>query len=426
MTGAHIHDTPRNQPGPKMRWFAEGELNCAWPPCSRPLPAGYYGRKKHVYHCSFRCAQLCLQARKKPIKCAFCGKRYKPFGTSRRARFCIKEHFALWRRRQTDQKKFGTFLGLVNKFLREIIPQYRAPGAERNLRCNLAHFFVYYRRGRKRSLETVSARTISGFLASLSKTRPKSCGPALADLRLFFDWLILTGRRKSLNPVKSKLHSQLTPKYLPHSYSEKELEQIDSLLEASGDPRLQLAVAIGLEAGLQIGEVCELRTSDVDQKKQTLRVPTSRRTGKKRVAFYHSRTKKALKSWLRRRPKVDHDYLLTADRGAPMRKHNLWLHLKKALVGEGRLDGFSLRRLVQTGAARLLPEMDSLSLMASFGWRSERLIERLRLLPSPDSKRAYAQAMDQIVDLKDQPAPHSESLEEHFNVSAQAEVRRRS
>jgi integrase len=69
------------------------------------------------------------------------------------------------------------------------------------------------------------------------------------------------------------------------------------------------AVAIGLEAGLQVGEACALRINDVDLESQSIRVRRSNRTGVERTAHFHVRTKKALEEWLRKRPNVDHDYL---------------------------------------------------------------------------------------------------------------------
>jgi integrase len=320
----------------------------------------------------------------------------------------------MWRRQQTDLKKFGRFSGLVNSFVEAVIPGHRSPGAERDLRCNLAHFFAYLRGRRMRSFERITPRVISSFFSALTKSRPKSAGKTLADLALFFDWLIVTGKRASRNPVQSKLHSQLATTHLPRPYSDLELRQINSLLAASGDFLLQLAVAIGLEAGLQISEVCELRLSDVDRKKQCLRVRISNRTRGERIALFHRKTRKALAAWLRERPKVEHDYLLTANGGVPMRKHVLRSRLVKALCGPGKLTEFAFRRLAQTAAARVAPEMDNLSLMANFGWRSQSPIDQLRRLPTSESKAAYDHAMEQISKHAPAPPSRSESLDEFF------------
>lgn len=414
MSKTTLNNTPRETPGWLMRWFTEGELKCSW--CGRPMPAGFYGRSKVRFLCSPMCI-VHFRCKDKPaIKCECCGQEFVPQTTSPGARFCCREHFDVWRRQQTDLKKFGRFAGLVRDFVQAVVPGHRTAGSVGNLRGNLAHFFVYLRGSRLRSLEKVTSRTISSFFSVLIRNRPKSAGKTLADLALFFDWLILTGRRKSPNPVQRKLHSQLAVKYLPHPYTNSELKLINRLLKGCGDLRLELAVAIGLEAGLHIAEVCDLHLSDVDEEKMSLRVRTSNRTGFERTALFHRQTKKALAAWLRERPDVEHDYLLTANSGVPMRKHLLRHRLNTALGGAGKLRRFSFRRLAQTAAARVTAEMDRLSMMANFGWRSQGPIDDLRRLPTRESKAAYDRAMEQIASQAPEPVLRSESLDEYFNT----------
>ena len=408
------NNVPRATPGPHRRWFNEGDLKCAWKPCSRPMPAGYYGATKAIYLCCTTCTQRYYAKKRAPLECKHCGKLFKPSCPTRRTRFCSREHYSLWRRRQTDEKKFGRFAGLAGEFIQACIPELRPRGSEGNLRCNLALFFVYLRKRRSRSLAKASPQFISKFFSDLLRTRPRSADKALRDLRLFFDWLIVTGRRSIGNPVLKKLHAQRRKESLPHPYSSADLEQLDSLLEAAGDSRLKLAVTIALEAGLQIEEVCELRLSDVDLREQRLRVRASSRTGLERSALFHTRTKRALEAWLKLRPHVDHDYLLTANRGAPMRKQRLRTYRLKALCGPGKLSQFSFRRLAQTAAARLAPEMDSLGMMANYGWRSERTVEGYRRLPSEELRSIYATAINQLADRPPQSEPKSESMEEYF------------
>lgn len=214
--------------------------------------------------------------------------------------------------------------------------------------------------------------------------------------------------------VNKKIHSQVQTHHLPRPYADEELKIIDSLLQATGDPRLELAVAIGLEAGLRIGELCELRVSDVELEKQRLRVRSSSRTGVQRFAYFHCRTKRALECWLGKRPDVSHDHLLTANSGIPLRKHLLRARLKDALCGDGKLTAFSFQRLGETAAARMCPEMDPLSAMANFGWRSERPFDRYRRLPSNESFSSYATAMESLTNQPEQSTLQSESLESYF------------
>jgi len=265
-----------------------------------------------------------------------------------------------------------------------------------------------------RSLAKVTPQTISAFFSALRKRRPKSGNQVIADIRLFFDWLILKERRTKDNPVLDKIYMQRQSRRLPTPYSEAELRQIDALVKATADPRLELAVAIGLESGLRIAELCELRVSDVDLKGQRLCVRKSNRTGLERHAFFHKRVMAALNAWLDKRPTVDHDYLLTADKGAPLRKGLLRARLRRSLCGPGKLPVFSFQRLRCTAAARVADAMDTLSLMANLGWRTPGPVDQLRRLPSKESKAAYDHAMDEISNQSPQPEPRSESLEEYF------------
>ncbi len=412
MTKTTVNNTPRAQPSAHMRWFSEGELLCAW--CGRPMPAGYYGKQKHTYLCSPMCIVHHQCRKKKPIRCEHCRKRFVPQVTGRGGRFCCRKHFAAWRRRETDQKKFGSFVDDVHAFIAAVIPEQRVPGSEGDLRCNLAHFTNYLRQRRIRSLAGITPKLISAFFRHLAKIRPRSAGKAMADLRLLFDWTILTGRRSGSNPVNPSLYRQREEKHLPRPLSIRELNQIDFLLEAQGDVRLRLAVALGLESGLQIGEICDLRIEDVHFENQSIRVQRSNRTGLERTALFHVRTKKALEDWLAIRPDVNHCFLLTGHKGIPMRKHVLRSRLIKALRGPGKLKGFSFRRLAQTAAARLAGEMDTMAMMDHFGWQSPGPVEQIRRLPNKAAIAVYVEAMAHIEDDGQALPPRTETLDSFF------------
>jgi integrase len=234
------------------------------------------------------------------------------------------------------------------------------------------------------------------------------------DVRLFLDWAILTGRRKSKNPVESRILSPRRERNLPKPLSVRELREVDSLLEVRGDLRLKLAVAIGLEAGLQVGEVCDLQIDDIDLENQSIRVRRSNRTGVERTALFHVRTRKALEEWFAIRPHVDHGYLLTGNKGIPMRKHVLRSLVIRALCGPGKLKDFSFRRLAQTAAARLAGTMDTMGMMNYFGWQSPGPVEQIRRLPNKAAIAAYAEAMVQIADEPPELPSCQESLESFF------------
>jgi integrase len=328
--------------------------------------------------------------------------------------FCSMQHFNAWRRKQTDEKKVGRFAPLLASFMADCVPRFLAFTSFNNVRCNLAAFFYFLRRRRIRSLNSVDPRVITNFLADLQKTRKKSAGRVVGDIRLFFDWLTMTGRRKAANPVIPKFHTAVTVTRLPRPYEPREMELIRSLVEESGDLVLQLAIAIGEESGLRISEVCNLRMSDFDLEKQEffVRLPTKTRT--ERLAPFHNRTKGALLAWLNKRPVVDHDFLLTGTGDIPLRKHTLRSRLNRLLNGPGKLSNFSFHRLRHTAASRVYPSMDSSGIMRTFGWTSEKVMQGYARIPTQALRDSYTTAMDQAARKDAEQDPQTTSIAAYF------------
>jgi integrase len=413
-----INNTPRSNPSSRLRLYRGGELTCAGPGCRRPMPAGYFGHKKKIYLCSSQCWNEYYIARRKPVRCTYCKQAFQKRHTQRSRPFCSEEHFYAWRRQQKDEKKVGAFAPMLQDFMADCVPRFLAPSSFNDVRCNLAAFFHFLRRKRIRSLESVNPRVISSFLADLRKTRKKSAGRVVGNIRLFFDWLIINGKRKTANPVIPRFHTQTQVTRLPRPYEAKELRLIRSLIEESGDLRLQLAIAIGGESGLRISEVCNLRLSDVDLEKQQLFVRLPNKMNTERYAPFHTRTKNALAAWLEERPEVDHDFLLTGTDDIPLRKHTLRLRLNRLLCGPGKLDRFSFHRLRHTAASKVYPSMDPLGMMKTFGWKSEKVMAGYtRLLPET-LRESYIRAMDQVERDDNDESPQSTSIEAYFEAEA--------
>jgi integrase/recombinase XerD len=330
------------------------------------------------------------------------------------------QHFYDWRRQQTDEKKVGAFAPLLRDFMADCIPRFLAPSSYNDVRCNLAAFFSFLRRKRIKSLESVTPRVISSFLADLQKTRKKSAGRVVGNIRLFFDWQIVNGMRKSLNPVIPKFHTRTTVTRLPRPYELADLQLIRSLVQESGDPVLQLAITIGEESGLRISETCNLRISDVDLEKQQFFIQLPTKTRVERFAPFHDRTRDALITWLAKRPVADHDFLFTGTNNIPLRKHTLRKRLNRLLCGPGKLKEFSYHRLRHTAASKVYPSMDTLGVMSTFGWTSPRVMAGYtRLLPE-SLRNSYANAMDQVERDGDDVSPLPTSIEDYFDAEASA------
>ena len=356
MTKLTVHNTPTKVPSPRRRFFKEGELACVGPGCGKPMPEGYYGDTKRRFICSMQCLNEFYISQRPPVRCTFCGKKFQKRHTQRSLPFCKEDHFYAWRRQQTDEKKVGAFAPLLREFMADCIPRFLAHSSYNDVRCNLAAFFSFLRRKRIKSLESVTPRVISSFLADLQKTRKKSAGRVVGNIRLLFDWQIVNGKRKSLNPVIPKFHTRTTVTRLPRPYESADLQLIRSLVQESGDPVLQLAIAIGEESGLRISETCNLRIPDVDLEKQQFFIQLPTKTRVERFAPFHNRTRDALIGWLAKRPTANHDFLFTGTNDIPLRKHTLRLRLNRLLCGPGKLKQFSYHRLRHNAASRVPPQ----------------------------------------------------------------------
>lgn len=414
MSKPNSNNTPSTKPSSRRRFFKQGELTCVGPGCGNPLPEGYYGKRKRVYICSAECYNNYYFSRRPPVRCTYCGKKFQKQHTNRSKPFCSMEHFHSWRRQQTDEKKVGAFAPLLKAFMENCAPRFLAPSSLNNVRCNLAAFFHFLRRKRIRSLDAVTPKVISSFLADLQKTRKKSAGRVVGNIRLLFDWLIIEGKRTAINPVIPKFHTQVQVTRLPRPYSSSEMQTIRSAVKESGDPVLQLAIAIGEESGLRISEVCNLRLSDVDMEKQQLFVRLPNKTNTERYSPFHNRTKAALAAWLEKRPAVDHDFLLTGTNDIPLRKHTLRLRLNRLLCGAGKLEQFSFHKLRHYAASLVYPAMDPLGVMKTFGWKSEKVMQGYTQVASQALRETYARAMDKVEEKGTNQDGWSTSIEAYF------------
>jgi integrase len=193
------------------------------------------------------------------------------------------------------------------------------------------------------------------------------------------------------------------------------MKLIRSILEDIGDVRMTLATAIGAESGLRISEVCNLRISDVDLVKQQFFVRLPNKTRTERYVPFHKLTKEALVSWLSARPVVDHDFLLTARNGIPLRAPQLRLWLNKALCGPGKLKQFSFHRFRHYAASRVYPHMGVIGVMRTFGWSSPQVMQGYTDVPSGAMRESYIRAMDTLASPEVAETPRSTSIEAYFD-----------
>ncbi len=174
---------------------------------------------------------------------------------------------------------------------------------------------------------------IEAFLASRSRTRPRSFNHLLGVLRCFFAWLIIQGR-SDLSPVRVRPRST-TSRLLPFLF---EPEQVQRILQIAAhlpdNPRaihrrdvypLIFRLMYGL--GLRVGEIVRLRHKDVDQQRRLL-VIRETKFGKSRLVPFGPKLGDYIDTYLLQRPGwcgqwQPDDPLFSFSHGKPLRPETI-------------------------------------------------------------------------------------------------------
>lgn len=158
--------------------------------------------------------------------------------------------------------------------------------------------------------------------------KPKTINRRLAALAAYAHWLEQAGYvRNARNPVqgvKAVKETALAPKWLDKKQRAALLRAIDKEVEDAMRryPRLRLMylrdaaiVKLILFAGLRVGEIIQLRVSDVvlDDRKGSVIVREGKGTKRREIPL-NVKARKAIFDYLRVRPDVDTDYLLLGQR----------------------------------------------------------------------------------------------------------------
>ncbi len=149
-------------------------------------------------------------------------------------------------------------------------------------------------------LNEIRPSTITKFI-SKQQDRCVVTRAYLGRFSTFFNYLIEEELYTHPNPVIPRRHYQNARGSEPRPYNDPQLAALWALVEASDKYELMLAFAIGEECGLRIGEVANIRLSDVDLRAQKIFVRLPTKNGRTRSVPFHDRVKKYLGLWLARR-----------------------------------------------------------------------------------------------------------------------------
>jgi len=175
-------------------------------------------------------------------------------------------------------------------------------------------------------------RDYRSYLQTTQGRAPATVNRRLAALRRFFGWAIGAGVA-SENPTLSVKGVQSVPQG-PRSLEKREVDKLIRMAEkdaTDGPGKRNLAILVTLRhTGLRVGELCDLRLSDVliSERKGSVTV-RSGKGNKHRVVPLNNDARKAISDHLDVRPKVVGDYLFIGQRGEPLRPQGVELIVAK-------------------------------------------------------------------------------------------------
>jgi integrase len=296
---------------------------------------------------------------------------------------------------------------VIEEYLTIAAPNYYALSTTYTVRVSLAKFFRFVvAEGGISTLSEIRPSIITRFIAA-ERVRGLTSRNFVGHLATFFNWLIAEERYDRANPVVARIHSQRGAPAAPRPYHDRDLEMIWKLVEASGRPELILAFAIGEECGLRIGEVCNIRLSDLDQASQTIFVRLPTKNKKVRTVQYHEKVRAGLNLWFAERdPDCEHDNLLHNNARSPFQTGLLDYWFKKLLKEEDEpACSFHFHRLRHTWATRLMNNgMELAVLKALGGWETWNSMQRYIKVLDSTVRRQYEESYQKLQE-NDRPGP---------------------
>lgn len=385
-------------------YIEQGERRCDGPQCENFLISGLYSKGARVLTCSVRCANRREWKGTHNLTCD-CGCGLPFLGSKKKNNvsglvFISHRHRANYLTSKYMRESCGAFLSLANEYFDGFaLRHYRDL---RVARIALCPFFKFLLLQGIMSIGEVTPKTITLFLTWATQSGIKSPAYNISKISTFFKWLIAEERYKGGNPVVGLIHNYARKRYLPRPLDEEELELAWKLILANGDTRLRFAAATALEAGLRISEICHLRVSDVNIKRQTLFVRLPNKSNVERWAFFGDRTKQYYLELLAERTSdCPHDNLLLNNWGLPCQISTLRYFFNKVLcknqqgeiVNAVGFEKWSTHRLRHNMATALVRGgADIHTVMAAGGWGSAEAMSKYVLVDIDTARRGYDEA----------------------------------
>jgi site-specific recombinase XerD len=227
----------------------------------------------------------------------------------------------------------------------------------------------------------------------------------VAALKSFFDFLAEdSGELSWPNPVRFKRHGGKLPQQLPRDLSD---ETVQRLWQALIAPRDRAWFVLMWRAGLRVGEVVNLKLTDLlspAQGDHPARLRVLGKGRKERVALLTAEAEAVLQAWLAVRPNSDLPEVFLNERGQPLKPNGiLWLlHRYSEQVGlevtPHQLRHTFARQSVEAG-------LPLTSLAKLLGHAQVETTQRYSAGADPQLSQLYHQTMTRLTAGPEPPAP---------------------
>lgn len=253
----------------------------------------------------------------------------------------------------------------------------------------------------------VSMHDIDAFVDQqrLKGLKAATVNRRVAALKTFFDFLAEeSGDLGWPNPVRFKRHAGKRPRSLPRDLRDEDLERVWAVITSARD---RAWFALMVRAGLRVGEVVDLKVSDLLSKPwgdQPARLRVYGKGRKERIVWLSADAYAVLETWLGERPPTEQTAIFLNERGRPLAANGIqWL-----LHGYGKQAGLDLtpHQLRHTFARQVTEAgMPVTSLGKLLGHSQITTTQIYTAGADPDLAQAYQSAMLRLETPPPQPLP---------------------
>lgn len=343
------------------------------------MPAGPYPVQRKRSFCSNLCANRDAATKYILGKC-LCGCGKNVLGSRNKIGkkyFYDDEHRRIFHRERMFGPT-GIFRPLLEEYLAVEAKVHYKPGTLPTVQTSTTTFFRFAAGLGLTDVNEVVPATISQFIATQLRDGVVARN-YIGHLSTLFAWLMEEGHYHRPNPVIPRRHYMYEGHKAPRPYSDRDIDALWQAVEASGKPELTLAFAIGLECGLRVGEVANIRLEDIDGVAQKIFVRLPTKNDRTRTVPFHDKVRKYLELWLEVRNRhCSTNHLFHNTALTPYNGNKLDARFKSVLRSRPEpAASFAFHRLRHTWATRLMNNGMELAVLKELGgWVSWNSMQR--------------------------------------------------